>query len=175
MEENKSKSNSVIFVSGVISDTVVKDTIKSLGEAAAEGLSEVVVQISSGGGRCDESFGLYDYLRNASVSITTRVYGNCGSMAVILLLAGEKRYISKHSRIFLHEMTTTFAKETTYSLSEFRLSYESLCNHNDQYADIIRERLRKRMSKEEIYALMKAETYLSPQEALNRGFVDAII
>ncbi len=164
-----------IVLAGDINTQTLIEIEKSLDSIFSSGQKKVVLQISSPGGGLDVSMGIYDIFRTCGFDIDTKVYGHASSMAVILMLLGNKRQISSNSRIFLHEMGTTFDKPTRYSLSQVKSLYKELAGSQQMYVDIIYERIGKTLSKSKILAMMQSETILTPDEAVKYGFVNEII
>ena len=165
----------IIYFGGEITNSLILESQKHLTTLINKGYKDIILQINSGGGNCDDALAIYDIFESSKAHFTTRVFGKANSMAVILMLLGTERLISKHSRILLHEMGTTLGKDSRWSVTELKQSYDSLSYLNEQYADIIFANLKGKILREEILGMMKKETYLTPNEALELGFVTGII
>lgn len=165
----------IIYFGGKVNNQSILETQKLLNDCIIDGHKDIVLQINSEGGSCDDALALYDIFEVANVNLTTRVFGKANSMTVILMLLGSQRYISKHSRIFLHQMSSTYTEETRLSLKELKQAYDSLKYLNDQYADILYKGLKRKIPRNQILDMMEKETYLSPKEALSLGLVHGIL
>lgn len=76
--------------------------------AAVDG-DELVVEINSPGGDVFAGLGMYNMLRSFSASgkkLTTRAVGLAGSIASVLLLAGDKREITANSMVMIHGVSS---------------------------------------------------------------------
>ena len=80
-----------------------------IGEAvcvAEDALETVEIEINSPGGSVLEGTRIYNALRKMSargVEVTTVVNGLAASMGSVILMAGDKRRMTKGSRIMIHE------------------------------------------------------------------------
>jgi ATP-dependent Clp protease, protease subunit len=175
MEQKEVKTKKVIFIGGSIENSVILGLQEKFYNLINEGQREFVLQINSGGGECDAAWALHDIFTSQRVNFNARVYGRADSMAIILMLIGHHRQISKNSRVFLHEMGSTFPKGRRYTRTELKKQFESLDYLNDQYASYISDTLGENVSKDTILKMMREETYLTPEQALEMGFVHEIL
>ena len=96
---------------------------------------------------------------------------NAYSIASLIMLAADKRYISRHGEVMVHNPMVPFieyanANELEKHISELRMLEGMLQTLYQQFANV---------SIEDIKVLMDNETYLSPDEAVARGFADLVI
>lgn len=63
---------------------------------------KVVVFINSPGGIAEVAFAIRDYIDACPLQINTVAQGEVGSAAIIILLAGKERFISKNAVIVFH-------------------------------------------------------------------------
>ena len=96
-------------------------------------------------------------------------------MAVILYLAGNRRLITKHSHIFLHEIGTNYDKETKVKISDIDKKHNYLNYQKRKYIDIIYNTTQGKLAKPTIEKMMLEETYLLPKEAKKYGLAHEII
>ncbi len=129
--------------------------------------TEFVVEINSVGGTVSEGFAIYQRLRELSASgkpITTQIKGQCASIATIIFLAGDTRKVNEFSELFIHEVQGW----TGGSTSDIK-DYAEQCDLlNNKLAEIYERHLN--IGKDGILQLMKNETYVSCDKALERGF-----
>lgn len=90
---------------GAINEPSVRNVETLCLQAIRDGATEIVLCISSGGGDVNAGLGLYNFLRMLPVSIHTHNFGNCGSIAATLFMAGDKRTSSPVSNFMLHAAT----------------------------------------------------------------------
>jgi len=65
--------------------------------------STITLYIDSAGGDVYTGLALYDVIRSLKSPVVTVGMGLVASIAVIVFVAGEKRYVYPNSRIFIHE------------------------------------------------------------------------
>jgi len=99
------------------------------------------------------------------------VSANAYSIASLIMLAADKRYISRHGEVMVHNPMVPMieyanANELEKHVAELRSLEEMLQMLYMNFANI---------SIEDIKNLMDNETYLSPDEAVLRGFADEVI
>jgi len=128
----------------------------------------VHLYINSFGGDLFASIAAYSYLRQLRYPVFAHVVGCAMSGATLILLGCERRFVSKHAVILIHQLRTGFWGRHD------ELKDETL------NADLMMEQLRAiygertDMSKKEVNALLKRDLYLSPEQALRLGFVNDI-
>ena len=134
----------------------------------------IVLDISSQGGCVEEGLKIMIWLDTLSQSgkeVITVVSANAYSIASLIMLAADKRYISKHGEVMVHNPMVPFieyanANELEKHIAELRSLENMLQQLYVNFANI---------SVEDIKGLMDQETYLSPDEAVLKGFADAVI
>lgn len=149
-----------------------KMTIGDVVCAADGALESVEVEINSPGGSVFEGQRIYNALRQMSrrgVEIVTTVNGLAASMGSVILLAGDKRNMTKGSRIMIHE-ASTIAWGDARSL---RKNADLLEGISAEIAEIYADRTGG--EKDAIRNLMFAETWMTADEAKTNGFVHAVL
>ena len=68
----------------------------------------VELYITSPGGAVSEGFRYIDFVEKNKINIKTIAFGTVASMGFVLWLMGNERYISKHSHILIHQMSSGF-------------------------------------------------------------------
>lgn len=130
---------------------------------------ELEVEINSGGGSVFAGSEIYTSLKSYKGNVIVKIVGLAASAASVIAMAGDKVLISPTGQIMIHN---------TASYTEG--------NHNDMQhsADVLKNidktisnayRLKTGKTNDELLALMDKETWLSPQQALDNGFVDEIM
>lgn len=112
-----------------------------------QGAEELCLYLSSEGGDLTTGFTAYNFLRSLPVPLTTFNMSNVESIAVIIFLAGEKRYAINNSRFLLHSFNWTFHNAT---IDEPRLAEHALSLDFDKkrYSDIFIERTKDTATKQ---------------------------
>lgn len=129
----------------------------------------IEVYINSYGGECAEGIAIYNALKRHKAKIKTYVDGFACSIASVIAMAGDERYMYPTSLLMIHNAWTMTAgnandlrkeADTLETITESSIkAYESVAN----------------ISREEIKALMDAETWLTANEALEKGFITDIL
>jgi len=134
------------------------------------GVKKVHLLLQSSGGLVGDGIALYNYLRNLPIEILTYNAGLVSSMAVIVFLAGKKRFCSKHATFMIHKTTIPFQAPANADLMRLRTVDAEL---NDKNTEAI---LRAHINlPDEKWALMQRDTAtISAQEAVQFAFVHEI-
>lgn len=141
----------------------------ALAEAKELGETEISFSIHSPGGDVVEGFAIKNAMDRSGLTTTTRGDGIVASMASILLFSGQRVEISRNALIMIHEPST----HSSGSAKDLRKAAEIL----DKVTTMLVAEYVRRTGLEEaaIRGMMAEETWMTPAEALELGFVDAIV
>ena len=136
-----------------------------------EGLDvdEIRVHIDSYGGAVSEGWAIYNALRQHPARVTSYGDGFVASAALFPFLAGDERVASNLSAYYLHQVMVSaegYAKDLRAAADEAELMTEVGINAFVE---------RTGLSAEEARALMEAETWLSPEQALDLGLATSMV
>lgn len=135
---------------------------KGLEEAAGD---EVIIEINSPGGVCVYGYEMYTAIMNYEGRVTVHVI-SAMSAATLLVCAADEALISDTGIFMIHNAQSM--AEGDYR--DMQMEADALREFN---AGIINAYVRKtKKSREEIQALMDKNSYMSPQTAIEQGFVD---
>lgn len=166
------KQNRIIYFSGGFTEAKVQDTVKKLIEfEVKDPTKNIVVFIDSNGGFVDSFFALHDTIKMIRSQVATVCLGRAMSAGMLLLMSGQKgkRFITKNSRILVHEMSAgTYGKLSDMDLDvREALRMQELINQMVlEYTDIKKENLEDFMSR---------DTYCDADRAKELGIVDHVI
>jgi ATP-dependent protease ClpP protease subunit len=125
------------------------------------------VTLNTVGGSVTEGLAMYQRLREVSASgklITTKIKGNLASIGTVVFLAGDKRIVNELFEPFVHE-----AQGGVMGSNSDVQDYAKQMDHvNNKMVEHYKKHLN--ISKEEILEMMKGETYISPEMAIEIGF-----
>lgn len=132
--------------------------------------TEYRVFIDSPGGYCDMGYAIYDYLISLKgKKITTIANGMVASIATVIFLAGEERLVSPNSRLMIHnpwgDEIKGDADQLELAAMEMRAEEDKLIRFYSKITGI---------SSQGLDALMKQETYMSPEQAIEMKFATGI-
>lgn len=127
------------------------------------------VFINSEGGVVTTGFDIYDYLNSLGKPVTTIASGLCASIATVIYMSGDKRILRPDCQFMIHLPMVSSdymnSEEMQFEIEELKKLENKLVSFYKKTANV---------EKEEVYPLMRNETFLTPEQALNLGFVTEI-
>ena len=130
-----SKSRYLVFI-GPISNNATRFLRNACCTAVNDKVTDLTIQFSSSGGTVDEGFSLYEFLLSLPLTLTMHNIGVVNSVAIIVFLAGDKRFANDNTIFYMHdetwttlgarEYTSSKLKEYTYLLESSRLRAKSI-------------------------------------------------
>lgn len=142
---------------------------KVTAQLRAIGDRPITVQINSAGGDMFEGIAIYNALREHNQEITVQVMGMAASAASIIAMAGDKVEIGAASFLMIHN-AWVMAMGNRHDMAETAAWLEPFdAAMRDVYA------ARTGMKADEIAKMMDAETWLSGQSAIDKGFADELL
>lgn len=133
-----------------------------------EGVTRINVNINSYGGEVAEGIAIYNALRRHPAQIVTRCAGMACSIASVIFMAGDERIMYPSSMLMIHNVSTL----TCGTAEELRKAADDTEKITTMSKAAYMEGVS--ITEEELSALMDAETWISPAEALNWGFATSI-
>jgi ATP-dependent Clp protease protease subunit len=169
VEINMLKKRNLLLY-GELDDSDYKDILESV--LLLNGISEVEpinLFICSHGGEVDAGMAIYDLIQWIPAPVYTIGMGNCASMAAILLMSGQKRFIFPHCWVMLHQTSGWVwgDKDTTLSRASMMERQER------QILEV--QAFHTGRSAEQIAKDTIKEKWFDAEEALAYGIVDEII
>lgn len=167
-----SKIKKVSLSGPVETDVTLNNLMEQCGDSSL--FDTLVLDIASQGGCVEEGLKIMvwlDQISSMGKEVITVVSANAYSIASLIMLAADKRYISKHGEVMVHNPMIPFleyanANELEKHIQELRMLEQLLQTLYTKFSNI---------SLEDIKLLMDNETYLSPDEAVLKGFADEVI
>jgi len=145
-------------------------TAKSVtAQLRAIGDRPVTVQLNSPGGDMFEGIAIYNVLREHPQDITVQVMGMAASAASIIAMAGDTVEIGAASFFMIHN-AWVLAIGNRHDMAETAAFLEPFdAAMRDVYA------ARTGLKSDAVEKMMDAETWLSGQSAIDKGFADALL
>jgi ATP-dependent Clp endopeptidase proteolytic subunit ClpP len=139
-----------------------------ISKAQAQGSKEIKLIINSRGGSVYEGFSIYNDLQDAGLKITAYIHGFCGSIATLIASAASYVEMSETAQYMIHNASGG-AQGTA---NEIKSTAEAL----SQIDTILAQNYAKKTNKsiEDIMSMMDKTTYMTPSQAKELGFVDAV-
>lgn len=135
---------------------------------AKHGARPLTVYLNSGGGFCDEGMGIHNLLKAHPKEVTIIVDGMAASIASVIAMAGDEIVMRRGSTMMIHDPSVSF----NGTAKEFERTAETLHTQANELAAIYAARTKRPL--DEIRALMVAETWYSPEQAVRAGFADRV-
>jgi len=157
-----------IFIYGEVGKQVTLDTVLAKITPKA---TEYIVYIHSPGGDVFEGFAIYNALKNTGKEIEVRIVGQCASIATSIASAASP------GRLFMNEKGSFMIHNPSF----MQISGESKDLRNAaELLDQIKSQFLKEwssrtgLSSEQLSKMYDAETFLTPMQAKEMGFVDEV-
>jgi ATP-dependent Clp endopeptidase proteolytic subunit ClpP len=137
-------------------------------KAQNQGAKEIRLIINSKGGDVYEGFSIYNDLKDCGLKITAYIHGFCGSISTLIASSAEYVEMSETAQYMIHNSSggaSGNAKDLEATAVALR-----------QIDEILATNYSKKTGKtiDELKALMETTTYMSPNDAKNLGFIDAV-
>lgn len=131
-------------------------------------VDEINVYINSYGGEVAEGIAIYNALRRHKAKVRTICDGFACSIASVIFMAGEERVMNEASMLMIHN-AWTYAEGNAAQLRKQAEDLEKITQ-----LSIEAYKAHSSLKEDEITALMDAETWILPSEALEYGFATSV-
>lgn len=144
---------------------------KSITDQFPEDINEdIVLEVNSNGGLVTVGSEIYTALKNYKGHVTVEVTGMAASAASVAIMGADTVKISPTAQIMIHKALLTRATGNSDDLEKAVNALKS----SDQ--SIINAYVSKTgLSENEIFEMMKNETFMSANEAIEKGFADELM
>lgn len=143
--------------------------------------SPIHMYVNSPGGAVVHGLAIYDTMQFIKSPVHTIVMGQAASMGSLLAQAGDKRFMTKSSRHMIHRVSSGTGG-TSGSIHVQELEFEDARRHleeskklNKYLTEIYVNHNKTGKTYEELYDIMKHDTFMNADEALEFGLIDEII
>ena len=170
--KNNDDDEFVVRLHGNVTTPSAKKVIEQLRELSAEDPTrDITFYINTSGGLLGEAIAIYDVMQDIPNDIKTVCENRSMSAGILLLSAGTpgKRYALPHCDIMAHQSNggaigniedTRIRAEFNDRLNETML--ELISNHSGWDVDVLTD-------------MLSSDVYLTPEQAIDMGFIDAIL
>lgn len=142
------------------------EDLKPLGEK-----EKITVRINSGGGDVFAANAIYSLLKDNSADIIVKIDGLAASAATIVAMAGDEIQIPSNGMMMIHDPAVVLIGY--YNTEDFAELTEVLEKVKETI--IIAYEKKTGKDRDEISRLMKEETWMTGQEAVDLGFADTLL
>jgi ATP-dependent Clp protease protease subunit len=163
-----------IFLWSPVEDESAKAIVTRLLSLDAEDPEgEIVLYINSPGGTIHDGLAIYDAMQSISCPVSTICTGMAASMGAVLLAAGapRRRFTWPHARIMIHQplvMGTITGRAT-----DLDIRAREMIGYKEELNRLLAGHTGKEV--DQIAADTDRDYFMSAQEAVDYGLVDAII
>ena len=162
----------IIFLIGPIDDGIASLVCAQLLFLEAENpKKDISMYINSPGGVVTSGLSIYDTMEYIKPDVSTVCIGQAASMGSLLLTAGaeNKRYCLPNARIMTHQPSGGFQGQA----SDIEIHAKEIINLRSRLNQIYVKHSGKKIA--EIEGLMDRDTFLSPEDALQKGLIDEVV
>jgi ATP-dependent Clp protease protease subunit len=135
----------------------------------------IFITLCSEGGSIDHGFAIYDRIKLSNNPVVVEVIGMSHSIAALILQAGDWKRATPESRIMIHQGKMFMSGENVWKAEEMGEHAKELSDSNKRYYSILHQGSKGKMSLKEVEVACRKDTYITPEDALNKGLLDEII
>jgi ATP-dependent Clp endopeptidase proteolytic subunit ClpP len=150
-------------------DTSAMDMSKALAELPST-VGEIFVHINSYGGEVAEGVAIYNALKAHSAHVTTVCEGFACSIASVIFMAGDKRVMRPASLLMLHNASMGAWGDA----NDHRKAAKDLDVITELSKTAYLSHATESLTREKLDEVMDAETWVSPEQALEWGLATEI-
>ncbi len=154
-----------IFIYGEIGSQVTAESVQAQIDPQA---SDYEIHISSVGGDVYEGYGIYGILNGLGKPTRVVIEGLCASIATLIAQAGDKVVMTNPAEFMIHNPFVGLQGDA----DDLRQAAEQLDRIKDTIISVYRKKTG--LSEAELSEMMTAETWMTANEAKQRGFVDEV-
>lgn len=132
-------------------------------------VDQINVHINSYGGEVAEGLAIYTALRRHKAHVTTTCDGFACSIASVIFMAGDERIMSDASLLMVHNAWTDAFAVNAADLRKLADDMDTITQ-----ASKAAYMSRISISEDELAALMDAETWIAPDDAVDMGFATSV-
>lgn len=171
LEKNKQTANITIY--GDITSYPWRESDVSSANLSAQletlnDVDEINVYINSYGGEVAEGIAIYNALRRHKAKVRTICDGFACSIASVIFMAGDERIMNEASMLMIHN-AWSWAEGNAAQLRKLAEDLEKITQ-----LSVEAYKAHSSLTEDEITALMDAESWILPSEAVDYGFATAI-
>lgn len=164
----------IVFLNGPVDDYSSNLIVaQMLHLESADSEKDIHFYINSPGGVITSGMAIYDVMQFVKPDVCTYVMGQACSMGSFLAQSGtpKKRYMLPHARHMIHQPSGG----ARGMQSDIEIQYKEITQMKTMLTNLYVKHNTAGKTYDEFYELMKFDTFLSAQEAVNIGLADKII
>jgi ATP-dependent protease ClpP protease subunit len=146
--------------------------MKAVDEYLSQGISRIVLLMSSPGGTVFHGLTLYNYLAGLPIEVDTHNFGTVDSIGAALYVAGKRRYTVPDARFLIHGVSANFPANTALEEGQLAERLAGLRSDTANIASVLARGTGR--TTDELHNVMLARTVLTPGEAIAFGLAHEI-
>lgn len=143
---------------------------KSIIEKLPEDNSDIVLEVNSNGGLVTVGSEIYTALRNYKGKVTAEITGMAASAASVAVMGADKVVMSPTAQMMVHKALFNWVSGNSDDLDKAANALKS-----SDKAIVNAYVAKTGLSEDEIMNLMRNETFMSAQDAVEKGFADEVM
>ncbi len=162
----------IVFLTGQVEDNMASLICAQLLHLESENPEkEIYMYINSPGGVVSSGLSIYDTMQYIRPKVHTVCMGQAASMGSLLLTAGEagKRFCLPNSRVMVHQLSGGAQGQTT----DVKIHVEEMIEVKERLNNIYVKHTGR--SYDEIFNALERDNFLTAEQAVEFGLVDAVI
>lgn len=140
---------------------------------AINGAKDITIKFDSAGGDLYTGIGIYNALKGLDANKVGIVYGIAASAITAPLMACDVIRVHESSEIMIHSVSAVLSEASGYTSEDLDKLKKSVDASDKALATIYSNRTGKTVK--ECLALMKSETWMVGEEAVELGFADEVV
>ncbi len=151
-------------------DRVLGEILKFQNEAPKE---LIEMYLCSDGGSTDVGLAFYDAIQHYKPRLVIVGSGAVGSIAPIILAAGEIRVLTEHTSLYFHNFRiTNLGAEGPLERKVLLASAKDIEMQMAMYREILVTRSMGKLTRRKLWTLMECNSFISVKKAIALGFAD---
>lgn len=130
---------------------------------------DIEIQFDSPGGSVTDGLSIYNAIMNYDGEVTIHIDTLAASIASVIACAADKVKINANGKVMIHRAWTI----AMGNCKDFRSMADLMEMMDGDIAGVYADRTS--ISKDDLLAMMDAETWMSAEDALEKGFVDEVV
>lgn len=160
-----------LSVTGAIDAAMAFDICQQLLQLEHDDTSaEVTLYVASPGGSVSAGLAIVDTMRTIACPVRTVCLDTAASMGAIIFVCGDRREMFPHAELMIHDPLIQNVSGSALSVQE---TSRRLMRRRSTLSQILVDH--SNLPIERVEELTSKDTYLTAEEALEKGFTDAIV
>lgn len=155
-----------IYIYGEVGKQVTLDTVL---KEIDKKFTDYIVHVHSPGGDVFEGYAIFNAIKNTGKNITVQIEGVCASIATLIASAGSKIVMNTKSQFMVHNPKITSVSGDHKELRNVAAQLERIKTQLiESWLD------RTSLTRDQLSQMYDNETWLTPEQAKDLGFVDEV-